>query len=237
MQLSLGGKRLKFKPLSTVVLLVVSAVLWSLAVWQWQRAEQKLQIVSQLQLNELDKLPMHLALQAAAQVATGVQSSVDISSWQANYWWLDNQVVDGKLGFDLIAVANTAQGVFAINLGFIESGARTRVAPPALPELPVGRFNVWLKPIAASVAGWRQSAQEFPHLVAELATADMQASGANSHMQLVLVDSTVPFQTHYQPYVMSPEKHQAYALQWALLAIAALVVWLVAAISRSNDGE
>jgi cytochrome oxidase assembly protein ShyY1 len=45
------------------------------------------------------------------------------------------------------------------------------------------------------------------------------------------------FLIHYQPVVISPERHRAYALQWGLLAFAVLVVALAASSRPLETAE
>jgi cytochrome oxidase assembly protein ShyY1 len=40
---------------------------------------------------------------------------------------------------------------------------------------------------------------------------------------------------HYKAVVMSPQKHQAYAVQWFLIALACVVVAIFASKKRTNN--
>lgn len=225
------------------LLITVTAfiILSKLGYWQLQRAEEKAIQLSQLeQLQQQGALNwQQLAVLTKAQ-ADGVMFAGD-GRWLKPYvWLLDNQIVDGKVGYDvIIPVQNTEKSrPLLVNLGWVAAGnSRAELPELAIPEhlqlhglirSEVGGFRLGAN---TEAAGWPQRIQQ-PEL--EQMAAQLPAS---SYPFLLYQQGASPFLPHYQAVVMPPEKHHGYAFQWFMLAIAIVAVALAAARRSGRENE
>ncbi|MGI5310192.1 SURF1 family protein [Rheinheimera sp. WS51] len=218
-------------------------ILINLSWWQLQRAEQKT-----VQLNQLALQAEQSVLTAAAlENLVSDNHSVELdglqlatsASWQAPYiWLLDNQIVKGKVGYDVIVAAKlaTTNKLLLVNLGWI-AGTDSRDKLPAV-EIPA---QLTLQGVLhTDVAGMLllgqniESSEHWPMRIQQVNfTAIAEQIAQPIYPALLYQQQQTGFIHHYQAVVMPPEKHQAYALQWLLLAIVVLGV----ALAASHQGK
>lgn len=199
-----------------------------LAWWQFQRGQAKAQLV--LQKNQL--LTAHEFLDTQLDVVHGMSVQLDGDWLSEFYWLLDNQIVNGQAGYDLLAPYRLASGsILIINLGFLAASA------PRLP--PKTRPDIALLPKIVEVTIKTKNLKGF-----SLATSPEQSDNVSNLIQYIdpayfakalgtdVIDAVGYANQAYSPElthhfslsVMPAQKHYAYALQWLLLAIAAAVV-------------
>lgn len=169
--------------------------------------------------------------------------------WLAPYvWLLDNQIVKGRPGYDVLIPVQendidkkiknkptnnttTKNPVVLINLGWV-------AAPAQRSELPVVQIpaefivqgiyraqasNFLLGKNLEDAGRWPMRIQQPEHtLLANYLPAPLITG-------VIYQQHESPFALHYHPVVLPPERHKAYALQWLLLAIAALLIGLACA--------
>ena len=236
-----------------LVNVLVIVILLSLAYWQWQRAAQKQQSLATLAhwqtqralgLNELVEIT---ALSESSLINNDGVSMVFNARWLKPYvWLLDNQTVKGRAGYDVlipvqqIHFENSVGDVIAlVNLGWI-------AAPPQRSELPVA-----LIPAELSVQGvyranpegllWgknMEDAGQWPMRMQKIDTPLLSAYLPGPLLKGVIYQQQhSPFLVHYHPVVLPPERHRAYALQWFLLAVAALLMGLACARAPAITNE
>lgn len=220
-------------PVRWVLVVVLGALLLlSLAVWQWQRAEEKL---------------VWLAQQASAASARGEWRNTDqVALWQggdrvklagqfepACRVALDNQPMQGKTGYHLHQVfrlEGSKQAVL-VNLGWLPSDRQQGPAIPAAltgSEVLAGSIH---KPSQFYTAGdaemlrgvWR---------VGRIDVEEWQRRCRVSLMPWVIRLSphqpNMGYVRQWQPteqQVMGPDKHRAYAFQWLALAVTWCLCW------------
>lgn len=215
--------------------LACSALFASLSAWQWGRGEQKA-----------------AWLQAAAEARTGVprplaellsQGPADhaepVSGWvevvQAPRLLLDNQQREGRVGVrEYVVVVPTPAGpALLAELGWLPLAPDRSL--PDLPQLPT-RFEVagMLTPLPGQ--GLRLAANppiEGEHvLLTYLDTEELGAAlGRRIAPHLIRLDPALAIgharDLDVLPNTLPPEKHRGYALQWAGLSVAALIITLV----------
>lgn len=202
----------------------------SLAVWQYQRSQQKITILEKLEkLSEQGILPWHqLASLPKEWVATGLNVSLE-GALAPEFWWLDNQVVNGKFGYDLIVAVKpfNSSRWWLVNMGwFAGSYQREQLPDVSLPPqlslngvLKVSNFEGFsLAENQNEIVQGQRLQYISPQLASELLNQEFAPYIVYANAQSALGAF------HYQVINMSPDKHRAYALQWILLALAALVV-------------
>lgn len=226
--------------------LVAVTLLLGLSFWQWQRATEKSQTLSRIadyqtrgatdikSLNDMDP-----------GTYDGVQLNFS-ARWIAPMIWLvDNQMLNGRVGYDVIvAVENNAAGTekngadssaLLVNLGWIEAPFQRAYLPEISipPELHVqGIFRTRTKGVLLGTN--IEDKRVWPMRIQQV-----DVESLNSYVDRPLVNGLAyqltnsPFSIHYRPVVLPPERHKAYALQWFLLALAVVVIALAASARKS----
>ncbi len=154
---------------------------------------------------------------------------------------LDNQIVKGRPGYDVIVPVVTRGREILVNMGWV-AAPRSR---NELPVLPVPQGDVEIDGVLAQpgtnplISETQTQFNQFPLVIQQLDIAVL-----NQRWQTTLPDMVVErlgsepeaseFLTNWQPVVMSPEKHLGYAVQWFGLAVAAIVIFLSVLFRRSQ---
>ncbi|KZN67166.1 hypothetical protein N473_08060 [Pseudoalteromonas luteoviolacea CPMOR-1] len=219
---------------------LVMSICFRLSYWQWQRALDK-----QAQLMMLSEQPENkrLLINTNAELLQGAKA-VLVGEFRSGYWWLlDNQIVNGQIGYDLIAIfdAGGVDDPLIINLGFVAAG-KDRAQLPMI-ELPVGPIEIDAQFKIGEWSGFtlaKYPNQSIHHRnvlqYLEPSFFSREINAAVSPLlvianQAVMADVT----PHYQAVVMSPDKHRAYALQWLLIGLSAGIIAFFATRKKSKE--
>lgn len=253
MKITAFGRRWTIRWQWALVSLAASALLASLSMWQLQRATEKTQTLARIAAWQaqgavgLTRLA-HL-VQAGVGAGEGAVDGLQVdfeARWLAPAVWLiDNRIVDGRAGYDvLIAVVDRSDPRAAglavlLNLGWIEAPAARDVLPfPAIPtQLRVQ--GIFRTDVGGLLLGTNlEDRGSWPMRIQQV---DVDALSPLVPVALVrgLVHQQQgsPFHIHYRPVVLPAERHRAYALQWALLALAVIVVALAAGQCKERPHE
>ena len=244
--MSLKITNIKIPIVAGIITLLAVVVMVKLGFWQLDRASQKQALFNDYQqhADNIANSPANLNLikrqpdRFEAVTATGTFDP-------DRFFFIDNQMHEGTPGYHVIGLLKLAgkQDVLAVNLGWLAAPRlRTELPTVALPDGQVSvqglvqhpQENVFINSKREQPVGvWPQRVPEFlPQQVA-----------ANYRLPLlpyvVLLSEQQPFgyMRQWQPNVMPPEKHQAYALQWFSLAIAALVIFAFAVIKINKQKQ
>ncbi|MEM0515138.1 SURF1 family protein [Pseudoalteromonas sp. YIC-827] len=227
----------------------LSAILWiglvilavtvctRLGFWQLERAEQKQQRQQLLDSwSAQGVMPLTKALRyIESEDATGLQVRFD-AQLQSEYWLLDNQVYQGRVGYDLLvlALAPGSSNWLLVNLGFVPAPSQRNELPTiALPsELTLTQALVKEGPLAQFTLSETLVEQGWPKRIQEIVITQMSEQTRKPIYPFMVyaqdaIDG-IGATPHYQPVTMSADKHKAYAWQWFLIALAALVIALSA---------
>jgi surfeit locus 1 family protein len=220
-----------------LVTIVVVALLLGLAMWQWARAANKAQLLQRLeQLQQAGAVSARALTELTPAQADGLLIGAQ-AHWVAPVvWLLDNQMLQGKIGYDLIVPMQLdATGeIVLINLGWL-AAPRERAQLP-VPSVPA-RFTIQ-GVVRTHLGGFRlgkntENNGRWPRRIQQIDLPDLSAQLKQSlYAGIIYQQQNSPYAVHYQPVVMLPERHRAYALQWALLAIAVLVIALAASAKK-----
>lgn len=246
MIIGLGLYRFQFRWIPVVVALIAFIILARLGFWQLERGEQKIQRLDQIaKYQEFDVVTFDKLLSVIETYEpTGITTKIDGVFASPTSWLLDNKVVNGQPGYDvLLALTPTGyeQSVL-VNMGWLKGDYANRDNLPVI-NIPQGKVSITAFVKAKDLASFALSDQSVNKQQWPLRTQQIhldtleQQSGLAFYPFMVYVQQAddFGFTQHYQPVVMPPEKHRAYALQWFLLAIAVLVVFIFA--SRINTLE
>ncbi|MDO6765703.1 SURF1 family protein [Agarivorans sp. 1_MG-2023] len=203
------------------VLLMVAliALMVKLSLWQWQRSEQKQQLLDQYQQQSLvetslDKVQMNGAVPfQIVKVAT-------IRAVGTNLW-LDNQVEQGKVGYDAYTLATTPQGNVLVRLAWQPASYHRAELPQTLntDALPNRyRLREVSLPVVLDKQLWLEA---FPQ---GLRVQQVNIDALAEYWGIDLLPFVLDSQLEHSPEQLvsiSPEKHKGYALQWLLMALVA----------------
>jgi cytochrome oxidase assembly protein ShyY1 len=233
-------------PWLLVNLLVVS-LLVMLSVWQWQRALYKTEILERLEHWQSQGALDTVALTAIPlEQIDGVGLQFPVRWLSPVVWLLDNRIYQGRVGYDVVVpvVADGLQQPVVVNLGWVPAPAmRTQIPYINIPAefelngvLRARNNSLLLGQNIEQTGTWPLRIQQLA--LDQLFASLPEASNRNYSMfypGVVYQQESSPFVVHYRPVVMPPEKHRAYALQWALLALAVVVISLVASARKCEQ--
>ncbi|ASD65881.1 SURF1 family protein [Pseudoalteromonas piscicida] len=223
--------------------LIVVLLCGSLSYWQWQRAQQKHVLQQKIENKKAQNVTNEQ--QVTAQPLTqyvNAEVSITGSFVDGAVWYLDNQVVKGRVGFDVIGILKIAETdeYLAVNLGFVPQQA-SRVPTAFSPPAAIVSLPVYIKSSANKRFTLAKSAADEVTRQPVIQYIDINYLSAELNKPLLPLiaymtqNKLAGTDPHYQPVVMSPQKHEAYAVQWLLIAFAAMVIgWKLSKKENKN---
>ena len=226
---------LTLTPNYKTLLLAISLMpllLW-LGFWQLDRAEQKQKLLQSYQqrlterpvwLNGNELLPNYSQVKVEGQFDNRYQ------------WLLDNKVLNGRVGYEVIGLFRLDSGVAVlINRGWIKA-PRLRSDMPVIPNIQ-GRITLLASLYEPSVNPLVSQASnniQWPHIINSVSFEEMALQSGLTLAPIYLrIDelSAAAFTTDWRVINTQPEKHTAYAVQWFAMALALCILTI---ISSSN---
>lgn len=230
-----------------LVNLLVISFLTALSVWQWQRAAHKTEILDRLAHWQAQGA---LTVEGLASVPPSEIDGVSVrffARWLSPIvWLLDNRTYQGRVGYDVVVpvVADGLAIPLLVNLGWVPAPEMRNQMPmvniPAEFELNgvlrSGSRHLLLGQNIEQTGGWPQRIQQVDagQLFAIL-PEEISGKYDKFYPGIVYQQKLSPFVIHYRPVVMPPEKHRAYSLQWALLALAVVVIAVIASAKKCEQ--
>ncbi|AFT69415.1 hypothetical protein B5T_01132 [Alloalcanivorax dieselolei B5] len=236
----MAGKPRLFSPLATALTLVVVAVCLSLSWWQWQRADEKREWLAD-QSDKAAGAPLSLSGALSRHDRQHLPIAVSGELDNARPVLLDNRMNQGIAGYYLLSPLRTADGRWVlINRGWLPRGNDRAVLPAVAPvtgpltvkgtiyepssrtlvlkdtPLPDNQWPLRVQKVDFAAIGVRLGVELAPF---EIRLAAGQGLGDQPPLPKPWQDAET---------IISPQRHEAYALQWLGLAVAALAVFLVA---------
>ncbi|MDC8829300.1 SURF1 family protein [Alteromonas gilva] len=223
-----------------ITLLAVMAMV-SLGVWQLDRMAQKQHRLDSI-AHKNAETPIHpFSATGQWQDVRDVPVRFTGIVRHSRVLLLDNQIIKGRPGYDVIVPVLTRGREILVNLGWVAvPRSRNELPVLAVPQGEITIEGVLSQPGSNLFISETQTRfNSFPVVIQQLDIAEL-----NTRWQSALPDMVVErlrsepalseFTTHWQPVVMSPEKHLGYAVQWFGLAIAAIVIFLSVWFRRSQ---
>jgi len=223
--------------------LLVFSGLVKLGLWQSDRAlqkEQRLATIEQLSQtqalsltqvlaqdkNEINDLPILLKGEFADDIV----------------FLLDNQANKGRLGYRAYQVFTVKNQAVLINLGWVQGSINRQELPDI--EAITGEYQLTghVRKIEKGIMLMEQKLNEnsWPLRVQQIELDKFSTLISRQLLPFVVyLDKTdnVGYEKNWQPIVMPPEKHRAYAFQWFSLAIAWLLLMMWASIKFGKHSE
>jgi len=224
-----------------VFTLLVLALLINLGLWQSERAlekEQRLQRIEQL--SNKSALTLEQVLEQSPDEINDLPIRLDGQFIDGKQFLLDNQVNKGRLGYRVYQVFKVADKAVLVNLGWVLGSINRQELPEIKPI--VGEYNL-KGHVRLIESGILLMEQQFPKNQWPLRVQQIELEKFSQVIDVqllpfvVYLDKTdkVGYKKNWQPIVMPPEKHRAYAFQWFSLAIAWLVLMFWASIKFSRN--
>lgn len=227
----------RFTPNAKILTLsaLLLPVLLLLGNWQLGRADEKRQILAELESRS--NLPPVAVEELLGQADIRYrQVKVAGSFHNRHSFLLDNRVRHGRPGYEVITPLYTEGGHWVlINRGWIEApGYRHQL--PQVPELkgPVLLTGTIYKPLAKTPAVY-DGADGWPKVVQSLDFEQMGNALGHAIAPLTIrlrEGEAGGLQVGWGAINVQPEKHTAYAVQWFAMALALVVLTIVTSFKR-----
>lgn len=210
----------------------------SLGFWQLQRAEEKTAMAQAFEARE-QQSPAALSTlwdQPGESLAYR-QVQLNGQFMPNDYFLLDNQMRDGQVGYEVLAVMQLSEGGSAlVNRGWV-AGAADRMSLPQVPVIdgPVEiAGHIYVAPGAPFLLAEQQLGGDWPKRIQAVEMdkltpliSDVSSGKVFPYPVRVNDGESVALTTDWKIINMSPIKHQAYAVQWFAMASVLLVYYLV----------
>lgn len=222
----------------TLLTVVMVPLMIGLGFWQLQRAADKAALATAFEARQQQGPARIDALRgASAESLAYIPVQLRGEFQRDAYFLLDNQVRGGQFGYEVLAVLALEHddGAVLVNRGWI-AGDASRQSLPAVPEVdgPVEiTGHVYVAPGAPFLLAEQQIEERWPKRIQavemeKLATAIAQVHPGEVFPFPVRIDAGQPgaLAADWQIVNMSPQKHQAYAVQWFAMAAVLFVYYI-----------
>lgn len=220
--------------------LLVFSALVKLGLWQSDRALEKegrlinierlsqtnamsLHEIEQFQLDEINDFPIKLTGRFEKEVL----------------FFLDNQTNSGRLGYRVYQIFNVNNKSVLVNLGWVIGSINRNELPNINVITGAHELNGHIRLVDKGILLMEQ---EFNQITWPLRVQQIELDKFSTLTNKPLLPFVVylneseglGYKKNWQPIVMPPEKHRAYAFQWFSLSIAWLLLMLWASIKQNN---
>ena len=206
--------RLSFHPIYSLVMLIGIGICVVAANWQFTKSE------------------FYLA---------PIAKSVHVNGQYLNEYthYLDNQTLNGKAGYAVITPFKYEKTIYLVNRGFIAYESRN-----ALPEVEsinetveiTGFLKAYKKPMLLNDSLQDPLFLRIQYINHKQFSMMHELPVAEKILHITSGPGLINAFPDTDPY-LSQHRHMGYALQWFLLALSGLVIWLIASIKRGNNNE
>jgi len=219
---------------ATLVTFACVVIMFALGMWQLDRAAEKEQrLVSIQQASQAEGTTLKQVL--ASDIESMLDMPIKFRGLVNNkeFFLLDNKIYQGRVGYQVLAALKTDSGILIANFGWVAATNSREVLPNVVLDdkprfyqgvISLPTHNAMVSETAIVDGNW-------PKVIQQIDLEVMSKHYKKSILPfVVLLDAgdDSKFVRNWQPIVMPPEKHIAYAVQWFLLALAALGIFLFA---------
>jgi cytochrome oxidase assembly protein ShyY1 len=224
--------------------MLVFSLLIKLGFWQIDRAlekEQRQQRISELSQRQALSLAQVVALTDMQDGINDLPIQLKGKFVGDKIFLLDNQPDKGRLGYRVYQLIESNNNMVLVNLGWVQGSVDRNV----LPQLtPVSGSHTIIGHVREVEVGIQLQAQNLTNPTWPLRVQQIeidkfsQLIGKKILPFVVYLDKkeTIGYKKNWQPIVMPPEKHRAYAFQWFSLALAwiSLMIWAAIKMSKKD---
>ncbi len=233
-----GDKRLALRPLPTLIVTLLTALLLWLGTWQLGRADEKRALLAAFEAAP-EPLPWQaLAVDAPRYTPVALRGEYDAERQVL----LDTMSHEGRPGYHVLTPFRLTDGrLVAVNRGWRAwDGPRDALPPLPAPRGVVyieGRVSPFFQPGMRLAGGNELEAAAWPRLAVFPEPAEVSRwLGEDIDPRMVLLAPEAPggFVRAWRPAQIPPSRHVGYAVQWYSLAAALVVLFLIAS-RRSRE--
>jgi surfeit locus 1 family protein len=223
---------MRLRPSATLNLTLLPLVClgcW-LGFWQLDRMHEKQELMDQFE--NAPEMRLQQAIAEKRQFAHVRVSGHYDTAW---HLLLDNKTLQGRVGVHVLTLLNPDEGPsILVNRGWLPLPPDRRSLPEiATPAYPVAITGILNLPVADGIRlgePERLDSLDGPKLVTYLDLNSLVPLLENELSPwLILLDANDPSGfsgREWQPAVILPAQHGAYAVQWFAMALALTIIWL-----------
>jgi surfeit locus 1 family protein len=217
-----------------ILTVLVFSALVKLGFWQNSRALEKEQRLARIeQLKSQNPLSLQqVNLLAVNENINDMPVTIEGLFDEQAVFLLDNQVNKGRLGYRAYQILMVEQYTVLVNLGWVLGSINRQELPEVQPLSGKHTIhgNVRLIEVGIQLQEQIFSDVQWPLRIQQVELDKFSTLINRQLLPFVIyldMDEKIGFEKNWQPIVMPPEKHRAYAFQWFSLAIAwvMLMVW------------
>jgi len=213
-------------------LLLVCAVLpltMSAMFWQLDRAEQKRQMLSQL---DEGLASPRVPLEAVAENAQNYTQVIVEGRWLEPIFLLDNRTRNGRVGYEVVGLIDREERApVLVNRGWVPAGNDRSVLPEI--DIPPGNhlvegylYRSAQKPIVFAEQQWSGSWPERAQIIDfELMTERLEQE-LYPFLVRISPESPLAYQADWRIDRQGPGMHIGYAIQWFLISLTIVIMTL-----------
>ena len=236
--------RNKMNFLWLLLTLLVFSALVKLGFWQNSRALEK-----ELRLSRIEQLKSQkpLSLSQVNELARNenindMPVTIDGIFDEKSVFLLDNQVNKGRLGYRVYQVLAAEQYAVLVSLGWVQGSVNRNELPKIKPLSGKHTIhgNVRLIEVGIQLQEQNFSGVQWPLRIQQVELEKFSTLLNRQLLPYVIYldkNEKVGFIKNWQPIVMPPEKHRAYAFQWFSLATAWFILMLWAKFGSRKRSE
>lgn len=246
--MTLNKINIRFPLIATVITVVVILILVKLGFWQLDRAEEKRALFADYHQHQQQNDAVSLTTLKAVSPETDRFRYVSVHGhFQTQpLFFLDNRVENSQVGYHIIGLFTpdvNPETAVPVNLGWVAAS----VSRQALPDitLPDGQHEITGFLYFPSDNRFTENTYETQfdngrirvQAFQPATVAQQRGIALTPYLLLLETPSDMGWQRNWEPQVMTPEKHQGYALQWFSLAVACLVIFVFAVIKLNKQSK
>jgi len=222
--------------------LLVFSGLVKLGLWQNDRAIQKEHRLATIeQLSKIQALSLSQVLAEQKNEINDLPILLEGEFIDKVIFLLDNQANKGRLGYRVYQVFKVDEQAVLINLGWVAGSINRQELPDVKAINGTYKLSGHVRKIEKGIMLMEQQLDKnnWPLRVQQIELDKFSTLISRELLPFVVyLDKTesVGYEKNWQPIVMPPEKHRAYAFQWFSLAIAwvSLMVWASIKFGKNN---
>jgi len=244
--MNIGNYQISASLVPTVAVLVVFSGLIGLGVWQLARADEKREIEASVRLVE-KKVPFELNDMNVAEperlLAEIYRPVAAVGLYDSQHQFLyDNRTHKGKPGYHVLSpfVIKGKDVAVLVNRGWIPfNGRRDNIQDITVNDSEFVLAGIIRNPSRSIVLSDDvASASDYPLTIQAINLADMGKTLGYKFLPIIIEldkSATNGFVREWQPYYGSIAKHTAYAVQWFVMAVVLLMLFVKMSLKKKTE--
>ncbi len=227
--------------------MLVFSSLIKLGFWQIDRAlekEQRQQHISELSQRQALSLAQVLTLSGLQDGINDLPIQLKGDFVGDKIFLLDNQPNKSRLGYRVYQIIESNGDAILVNLGWVQGSIDRNILPEVSPITGQHTITGHVREVEVGIQLQAQNLTNpsWPLRVQQIELDKFSQLIDKKLLPFVVYldkKETIGYIKNWQPIVMPPEKHRAYAFQWFSLALAwiSLMVWAAIKIAKKDPSE